>query len=129
MMRAVLPAAILATVLMGCAPVPGPTPATPRAAAAITADAVVVRVNEVQAALIDYCGPAPECAPGTLPTATAREAVQLLIDVRSILKTAPDGWQAAAKAAWARARLRLDGVTTTALALAIGAADALFAGL
>jgi hypothetical protein len=105
------------------------TPATPKAAAAIKADAVVVRVNELQAAVIDYCGPAPECAPNTIPTNTARDVVKALIDVRTTLKATPEGWQATVKAGWVVAKSRLVGITNPAIVAALSAGDALIGGL
>jgi len=116
----------LLTVLGACAKV---TPETPKAGAAIKADAVVVRVNELQAAVIDYCGPAPQCAPGTIDTNTARDVIKALIEVRSVLKASPNGWQASAKAGWAVAKARLVGITHPAILAAVAAADVLIGGL
>ncbi len=105
------------------------TPETPKAAAAIKADAVVVRVNELQAAIIDYCGPAPQCAPGTIDTNVARDVVKTMIDVRKVLKTVPQGWQMSVKEAWTVAKTRLAGVTNPAIVAALAAGDALIGGL
>jgi hypothetical protein len=105
------------------------TPATPKAGAAIKADAVVIRVNELQAAVIDYCGPAPQCAPNTIPTNTAHDVVKTLMDVRSVLKATPQGWQASAKEGWAVAKARLVGVTNPAIVAAMAAVDSLIGGL
>lgn len=117
---------ILALLASACAKV---TPETPKAAAAITADAVVVRVNEVQAAVIDYCGPAPQCAPGTIDTNTAREVVKAMTDLRTVLKAVPAGWQASVKAGWTQAKIRLVGITNAAIVAAIAALDVLIGGL
>ena len=105
------------------------TPATPKAGAAIKADAIVIRVNELQATVIDYCGPAPQCAPGTIPTNTARDAVAALMDVRKFLLQTPNGWQASTKAAWSVAKARLAGVTNPAILAALAAVDVLIGGL
>lgn len=105
------------------------TGATPIAQAAITADAVVVRVNELQAATIQYCGPAPQCAPGTLDTALARQIVQTSIALRQTLKAVPSGWQATVKAAWAQARPKFATVTNPAIVAALAAVDIVIGGL
>ena len=78
------------------------TPENPAAAAAIKADAVVIRVNELQAVVIQACGPGPECQPNSLPTNAAREIVKACIDLRSLLKPplATD-WRTLVKNAWA----------------------------
>lgn len=99
------------------------TGATPTAQAALTADAVVIRVNELQAATIQYCGPAPTCAPDTLDTNLARQIVQTLIDLRATLKAVPAGWQATVKQAWAQARPRFAAVTNPAIVAALAAVD------
>lgn len=119
---------VLLTVLSACAKI---TPETPKAAAAITADAVVVRVNELQAVVIDYCGLAPDglCLPGTIQTSTAREVIKGCIDLRTVLKAVPAGWQATAKASWAQLKLRLAGVSNQGVIAAMAALDVLIGGL
>ncbi len=99
------------------------TGATPLAQSAINADAVVIRVNELQAATIQFCGPAPQCAPGTIDTATARLIVQTSIDLRQTLKAVPAGWQATVKQAWAQARPKFASVTNAAILAAMSALD------
>jgi hypothetical protein len=99
------------------------TGATPVAQAALNADAVVIRVNELQAATIQYCGPAPQCALGTLDTALARQIVQTTIDLRQVLKAVPAGWQATVKQAWAQARPKFQAVTNPAIVAALAAVD------
>ena len=108
-------------VLSGCAK--NVVPENPSAAAAIGADAVVIRVNEVQAATIQYCGPAPTCAPGTLDTNLARTLVQTCIDLRATLKSVPDGWKASVKTTWATARPRFASITNPAIVAALSALD------
>jgi hypothetical protein len=103
--------------------------ATPVAQAAITADAVVLRVNELQATVIDACGPAPQCRPGSLDTALARLIVQTAIDLRSTLKVVPAGWQATVKAAWAQAHPKFAGVTNPVILAAIVSVDVMIGGL
>jgi len=107
--------------VLGCAP--NVTPENPSAAKAIAADAVVSRVNELQAATIQYCGPAPQCATGTIDTALARQIVQTSIDLRATLKAVPDGWQQTVKAAWATARPKFATVTNPAIVAALAAVD------
>jgi hypothetical protein len=99
------------------------TGATPVATAALGADAVVIRVNELQAATIQYCGPAPQCAPGTLDTATARLIVSTAIDLRQTLKAVPAGWQATVKQAWAQARPKFAAITNPAIVAALAGVD------
>jgi len=123
---------ILALVASGCAKV---TPESPKAAAAIKADEVVLRVNELQAATITACWPdgvpKAECAPGGIKTAAARELVKVAIDVRSVAKAVPTGWQASVKAAWTQAKPRITalGPFPQAIQIAFGLADVLIGGL
>lgn len=107
--------------LSGCAK--NVVPENPSAAAAITADAVVLRVNEFQAATIQYCGPAPQCAPNTIDTNLARTIVQTAIDLRATLRAVPDGWKASVKATWATARPKFAGITNAAILAALSALD------
>lgn len=110
-----------------CAP-KNVTPETPRAASAITADQIVIRVNELQAAVIQACGPARTCAPGTIDTAVADEIVRACIDLRQVLRSVPDGWQAATRATWTRVKPRLN-TNDVVITAAINAVDALIGGL
>lgn len=105
------------------------TPETPVAAAALKADAVVIRVNELQSTVIDACGPATECQPGSLPTATARAIVQTCIDLRTTLKAVSAGWQATVKTAWAQAQSRFVSVTNPAVLAALALVQAAVEGL
>jgi hypothetical protein len=105
------------------------TPETPRAAAALTADAIVIRVNELQAAVIQACGPAVTCAPNTLSTNLARDLVQTTIDLRTTLKAVPDGWQATVRTAWTQAQPRFAGITHPAIQAALAAVNALIGSL
>jgi len=111
---------------------PGLTPADPQAAVALKADGVVIRVNEFQGALIQYCGPGPQCAPNTVDTNTFRELLQACIDLRAVLKTTPQGWQASAKAIWGRVSNNprvLPLKTNPAISAAFSAVDAILGGL
>lgn len=105
------------------------TGATPIATAALQADAIVIRVNELQATVIQACGAAPTCQPNSLPTPLARDLVQTCIDLRTTLKAVPAGWQATVKAAWAQARPRFAGVTNVAILAALSAVDITIGGL
>ena len=87
------------------------TPETPKAASAMKADDVLVRVVELQATVIQFCGPEPECAPGTLPTATARQIVRGTVDMQKVLRSAPDGWLASVKVTYAQLKPRFAGLT------------------
>lgn len=119
---------ILALVSVGCAP-KNVIPENPSAAKAIGADAVVLRLNELQAATIQYCGPAPQCAPGTLDTTLARQIVQTTIDLRATLKAIPDGWKQTVKTAWATQRPRFASITNPAIIAALAAVDVAIGGL
>jgi hypothetical protein len=103
--------------------------ATPVGQAALNADAVVVRVNEFQAAVIQYCGPGPSCAPNTIATPLFREVIQACISARTVLKSVPAGWQASVKATWAELKPKLAGITNVAIQAAFSAADALIRSL
>ncbi len=111
------------------------TPETPKAAAAIKADEVVLRVNELQAATITACWPdgvpKSECVPGGITTAAARELVKVAIDIRTVAKAVPAGWQASVKASWVQAKPRITalGPFPQAITLALGFADVLISGL
>lgn len=106
------------------------TGATPTASAAITADAIVIRVNELQATVIQACGPAAVCQPSSgISTILARDIVQASIDVRTTLKAVPAGWQATVKTAWTQARPRFNSVTNPAILAALAAVDILIGGL
>jgi hypothetical protein len=102
---------------------------TPRAEAALQADAVVVRINELQAAVIQACGIGPTCQPGSLDTGLARRIVQACLDARTTLKAVPDGWRASVKAGWTAARAQFGPVANPAILAALGAADTVIGGL
>lgn len=102
---------------------------TPKATAALTADAIVIRVNELQATVIQACGPAPTCQPNSLDTNLARQIVQACIDARVTLKAVPTGWQATLKAGWSQERARLATVTNPAIVAALAAVDVAIGGL
>lgn len=121
-------ALMLALALTGCAS-KKLTPETPLAATALKADAIVIRVNELQASVIEFCGPAPECQPNSLPTATARDIVKGLIALRTVLKSTPAGWQATAKTTWAEVQPKFAGVTNPAILSAIALVKAAVEGL
>lgn len=108
---------------------PKVTPETPKAAAAITADAIVVRVNELQAAVIQACGPERTCAPNTISTALADDIVRTSISLRTTLKAVPNGWQETVKTAWTQAKPRFAGITNPAIAAALTGVDTIIGGL
>lgn len=113
--------------LAGCAK--KTTGATPTAEAAIVADSIVIRVNELQATVIQACGSGPTCQPNSLSTMLARDLVQTCIELRTTLKAVPAGWQATVKTAWQQARPRFAGVTNSAILVALAAVDAAMGGL
>jgi len=95
----------------------------------LQADEIVIRVNELQGAVIQACGAGPQCQPGSLPTATARQIVQGMIDLRTVLKSLPDGWQASVRATWAQVKPRFAGITNPVILSAFAAVDALLGGI
>ena len=124
---------ILALVASACNP--KLTPETPKAAAAIKSDEVVLRVKELQAATITACWPdgvmKPECVPGGIATPAARELVKVTVDVATVAKAVPVGWQASIKASWTQAKPRILalGPFPQAVQIAIGIVDALIGGI
>lgn len=112
------------SLILGYACVSHVTPETPKAAAAITSDSIVIRVNELQAAVIQLCGVARTCAPNTISTATADAIVQVSIDLRTVLKDVPNGWQATVRTTWTQAQPKLAGITNPAILAAIQTLDA-----
>lgn len=123
---------MLAMAPIRCAKV---TPETPKAAAAIRSDEVVLRAKELQAATITACWPdgtmRAECAPGGISTPSARELVKVTIDVATVAKAVPAGWQASIKASWLQAKPRILalGPLPQAVQIALGVVDALIGGL
>jgi hypothetical protein len=105
------------------------TGATPIATSALQADAIVIRVNELQATVIQACGPAPTCQPNSLDTALARDLVQTCLDLRTTLKAVPAGWQGTVRTAWTQARPRFAAVTNPAILAAVSAVDVILGGL
>lgn len=107
--------------LLACPPKPI-TITTPQGAAAFTADAAVVRVNELMNAAIQAN------ANGALDTPTTRIIVTFAVDADTVLAKTPSGWQATVKASWALAKPNITTTNPTVL-LAIAAADAAIQGL
>ena len=106
------------------------TGATPIASAAIKADAVVIRVNELQNAAMAACGtPSGDCQPGGISRALAVEIVADCVSLNQVLRTVPAGWQASVKASWAQAKARIGVVSNPAVAAALGVLDGLIGGL
>ena len=122
----------LLMVIGACAKV---TPATPKAAAAIKSDEVVLRAKELQSATITACWPdgvmKPDCAPGGVSVAAARELVKVTVDIATVAKAVPSGWQASVRASWTQAKPRILalGPFPQAVQIAIGFVDALMGGL
>jgi len=97
---------LFAPAVLGCAS-KKLTPETPKAAVAMKADAVVIRLNELQAAVIQSCVTDDACVASGIGKDLARLVVQTCIDIRSTLRDVPNGWQATARTAWAQVRSRL----------------------
>ena len=112
---------ILALSFVACTPKPV-TITTPAGATAFTADAAVVRVNELMNAAISANHG------NALDTPTTRIIVTFCVDADTVLAKTPAGWQATDKSAWAIAKPKI--VTTNpTITLALAAADAVIQGL
>lgn len=94
---------------------------TPAGQAAFTADQVVMRVNELQAAAIQAE------ATGGLPTATTRVIVQFCVDADKTLAATLSGWRATVSTAWTQTKARLPVITNPAVQAAINAIDVVLA--
>jgi hypothetical protein len=81
----------------GCAPKAAPI-VTPQGQTAYTADQIVIRVNELQAAAIQAE------ANGGLPTNTTRVIVQFCVSADKTLAATPSGWGATVAKAWNEAK-------------------------
>lgn len=94
---------LLLVLCAGCAP----KSLSPQGQIAYTADQIVLRLGELQAAVIAACGAGGGSCVSTAPIRTdqARAIVQVVDTSVSCLKAAPAGWQACAGAAWKSARL------------------------
>ena len=104
-----------------CAPKPV-TITTPAGATAFTADAAVVRVNELMNAAIAANNS------NALDTKTTRQIVTFCVDADQVLAKTPAGWQASVKAAWAVAKPTIS-TTNQTITLALAAVDAAIGGL
>ncbi len=89
---------------------------------AFKSDAIVVRINELQAAAI------AANTSGGLDALTTKVVVEFSIAARTTLGALPDGWQITVKQAWAQARPKIV-TTNSTLLLAVGAIDALIGAL
>lgn len=124
-----LVALLTSTVLSGGCADKNLTPETPKAATALKADAVVVRVNELQAALIEACGPDAQCRPDSLDTNLFRTLISGCIDLRTVLRATPEGWRETVRASWAQTKPKFAGITNPAIVAALGLVDAAIGGL
>ncbi len=110
------------------------TPADPLAARRVRLDAVGIRVNEFQSALIQWCGPGPNCAVNTVDTFVFRDLLTVCIDIRRTLRAAATDadpvWIPTVKAAWVGVKPKLDPLRSNpAISAAISAVDAIIGGL
>jgi hypothetical protein len=95
---------VLVAVVLGtgaCAGKVPPTITTPQGKAALTADEIAVRVNELGKAVIDAQ------AQNQIPLATARDLIQFCSSADKTLAAAPAGWQAVVGKAWAEVKAKL----------------------
>ncbi len=113
-----------AALVSGCASAP-PTVITPQGRAAYAADAVVIRVNELQAAAIQAN------ATGGLTTATTAQIVQWTVQADTVLKAAKDGWKAALVQSWGvlKGQIPAADLKNPLIVVALNAVDALIATL
>ena len=127
-MKKILSATFLVSALLSfgvtyyaCAPKPV-TITTPAGATAFTADAAVVRVNELMNVAIAANNS------NALDTNTTRQIVTFCVDADQVLAKTPAGWQASVKAAWAVAKPTIS-TTNQTITLALAAVDAAIGGL
>ncbi len=113
-----------AALVSGCASAP-PTVITPQGKAAYIADAVVIRVNELQAAAIQAN------ATGGLSTATTAQIVQWTVQADTVLKSAQAGWQKALVQSWGvlKGQIPAADLKNPLIVVALNAVDALIATL
>lgn len=105
-------------------------PATPAVAIVLNTDDVVIRVNELQAVLIEACGPAVECRPNIgFTTIQFRSAIQGIIKLRNTLRSTADGWRATARTGWAETKTYLTNITNPVIVAALSVVDAMIGGL
>ena len=124
-MRRALAAVVFAAVLAtGCAHAPA-TVVTPQGKAAYAADQVVLRVNELQAAVIQAE------ATGGLPRPVARNIVTWTVRADGILKDMAIGWQTALVNSWGllKAQIPAAQLRNPLIALAVAEVDALLAAI
>ena len=92
---------LLVVLLASCACAAHPLVVTPQGQAAVTADAVVVRVNELGNAAI------AAQASGALSVATTRTLIGWCLSADQVLGAVPSGWQATLQASWAQAKSKI----------------------
>jgi len=84
-----------------------------------TADQVVIRVNELQAAVIQAY---------PTPTDISRKIVEFTVSADKVLKASPSGWQAAVTVAWTQTKSALiPPPTNPAVVAAIAGVDTVLA--
>ena len=90
---------------------------------AYTADQIVMRIGELENAVIQAN------STGALNTDTTRKIVEFCVSSAATLKSTPSGWQATVSAGWKQLKPVLAGVTNPALLATINAADVVLATL
>jgi hypothetical protein len=115
---------LLLVVLLCLAPACAPPKAvvTPQGQVAFTADQIIVRVGELQNAVLQAN------ANKALDDATTKTVVTWTTAAARILKTTPSGWQATLFSGWKAVKPQIP-TNNPAIALAVGAVDALVGGL
>lgn len=85
-----------------------PKTLSPQAQIIYTTDQVVIRLGEVQNAVIAACaaGAGTTCTGTAISTDTARALVQAITSTMATLKQVPNGWQVIVATAWMQAKLQ-----------------------
>ncbi len=100
---------------------------TPQGKAAFAADQVVIRLAEVQNAVIVAATPDATGKVG-IAKPTANLIVSWIVDTLKVIKQTPNGWLAASTAAWNAAKTRIPPATLASAQGYIIAIDTLLAG-
>lgn len=98
------------------------TPETPRAAALMKVDSVGIRINELQAVILQVCITDEGCTESGVGKKLAQEVVQTCMDIRQLLRQ--ENWQGKVKEAWEAVRARLGGVKNAAVLSVFSLVDA-----
>lgn len=111
--------ALVVTIVTACAP---QTIVTGPGRVAFSADTVVIRINELQNAVIQAN------ATKAIDDATTKVIVTWAVAADQTLKATPTGWQATVKAGWLAVKPKIP-TSNPAIAITVGAVDALIGAL